>query len=127
MEYFEKADIFETTIPMGNFLLNILDNLKRIEGFIDPKSGNPRVILTKANEIIQTIFSSKSKNLIIESSKPTTTTYIYTRVDPKNRLIVVEKGSNNFKAIDLDTKKLETTYPGNEEEPYSIKYPLKII
>lgn len=68
---------------------------------------------------MQAQLSPNEQNLVITTTKPLSSPYIYTRVDGKNRLLAVEKASNNIKAINLNTQKIEVKYPGNEEEPYS--------
>lgn len=93
--------------------------MKRIDAYQDQRTGKPRIVLTSQTEIMQAQLSPNEQNLVVMNSKPLSTPYIYTRVDAKQRLIVVEKASNNIKAISLDTHKIEVKYPGNEEEPYS--------
>lgn len=93
--------------------------MKRVEGYLDGSTGKPHVILTKKSEMLHTQLSPNGQNLVVVDTSFFSQPYIYTRVDDKRRLMVVEKASNDFKVIDLNTKEVIKSYPGNEEEAYS--------
>lgn len=98
-----------------------------MEGYLDPLTNKPHVVLTKKSEMLHTQLSPNGQNLVVMDTSYFSQPYIYTRVDDRQRLMVVEKVSNNFKVIDLKTKEVIKTYPGNEEEPYSKQKALKPI
>lgn len=87
---------------------------------MDASADTSEVIFHGANgsEIKAKLDTANSK-LHATSKTQLGSNIIYCRITRKNKLLRVSQGTNNLEIVDLDTGRVEATYPGKEEEPYT--------